>query len=110
MAEFDALADTTFMYQLHECSFFDKAKFRLFLSAVRDLTDFYVENGKTDAYTAVACGVVDSFAYIMHMFYCHLDSNDMFEIENYEDIKDEVPAYFEGMRELMRELAACGTK
>ncbi|MDE5734909.1 MAG: hypothetical protein K2H83_07190, partial [Duncaniella sp.] len=98
LEEIKAVKDTTFMFQLHECAFFDKIKFSEFLLCIRNLTQHYHENGKTEYYETVLCGIVDSFSYIMQMFYCHLDPNDLYLIENYHDIEGEIPSYFEEMR------------
>lgn len=81
LEEINAVEETTFMYQLHECGFFDKMKFQQFLNAISELVKFYVENGKTKNYEGVVSGIVDSFSYIMLTFYCHLDSNDLYVID-----------------------------
>lgn len=98
MEEIEAEKSATFMFQLHECAFFDKIKFREFLLNIRRLTQYYFENGKTEYYETILCGIVDSFSYVMQMFYCHLDSSDLYIIENYRAIKEDIPSYFEDMR------------
>lgn len=86
------------MFQLHECAFFDRIKFRSFLFNILSLTDYYLENGKTEYYETILSGTIDSFSHIMQMFYCHLDPNDLYLIENYSAIKQEISSYFEDMR------------
>lgn len=98
LEEIEAVEETTFMYQLHECGFFDKMKFQQFLKVISELVNCYVENGKTKNYEGIVSGIVDCFSYIMLLFYCHLDHNDMYVIENYNDIKEEIPEFFENMR------------
>lgn len=104
--EIEAIKATTFMFQLHECAFFDKIKFREFLLCIKSLTHYYLENGKTKYYETILCGIVDSFSYIMQLFYCHLDPDDLYLIENYHDIKGEISSYFEDMRLATRNLIA----
>lgn len=103
LAEIEAVSEATFMYQLHECRFFNKIKFRQFISTASKLADYY-ENGKTRNYKGITSGIIDRFSYIMFMFYCHLAPDDLFAIENYQDIKDDIPEYFDDMRILTRKL------
>ena len=98
LEEIEAIEETTFMFQLHECAFFDVIKFREFLLSIRSLTQYYIENGKTQYYESILCGIVDSFSYIMQMFYCHLDPLDLYLIENYIEIKDDISSFFEDIR------------
>lgn len=109
LEEIEAVEETTFMYQLHECGFFDKMKFHQFLKTIMDLVNYYAKNGRTKNYEYVTSGIVDRFSYIMLSFYCHLDPNDMYVIENYNDIKEEVFEYFEDMRMVERDLITITT-
>lgn len=104
LEEIDAVEEATFMYLLHECGIFDEVKFFQFISTVNELANQYIEDGKTKYYEDVTSGIVDCFSYIMLMFYCHLDTNDVFVIENYDDIKDAIPMYFDEMRNTTRSL------
>ena len=92
------------MYQLHECAFFDKRNFQKIILNLRELTNYYIQNGKTRYYETIVSGIVDNFSYIMLMFYCHLDPNDLYLIENYHDIKKDIPKYFDDMRMVTRNL------
>lgn len=104
LTEIDAVLESTFMYQLHECCFFDKIGFYRLVSNANKLADYYANFGKTENYRSVTSGVIDCFSYIMLMFYCHLEPNDVFVIENYQDIKDEIPSYYDDMRIAIRKL------
>lgn len=104
LKEIDAIEEGTFMYQLYECAFFDKIKFQKFILSVRELTNYYIKNGKTKYYETIVSGIVDRFLYIMLMFYCHLDSDDLYLIENYHDIKEDIPEYFNDMRMVTNDL------
>lgn len=66
--------------------------------------NYYIKNGKTKYYETVVSGIVDRFSYIMLTFYCHLDPNDLYLIENYHDIKKDIPKYFNDMRMVTKDL------
>lgn len=101
MREIDAVDESTFMYQLHEQGVFDKAKFLRLISKADELTK---SDDGMDDYNALLCGLADCFLYIMSSLYYHLDSNDVYVIENYGDIKNDVPEYIDKMRDVLRKL------
>lgn len=102
--ETEAVEEGTFMYQLHECGFFDKAKFfRLILMA-----DQLIESGNGIAdYNDLVCSLADCFLYVMSSLYYHLDPEDAYVIENYNGIKDDVPKYFDDIRDVLMKLISC---
>lgn len=96
--EIDSIKETTFLYQFHENGYFDREKFQGLIFHVNKLADFYIRNGKTENYKKIAAGIIDRFEYVICCFYWHLAPDDLYTIENYNDIKEEIPYFCDEMR------------
>lgn len=99
--EIEGLEENTFMYQLHENGYFGKPKFKRLISVADELTRS--DDGIED-YNVLVCSLADCFFYIMSLLYYHLDTDDVYVIENYSDIKKEIPEYIDNMRDIVRKL------
>lgn len=102
--EVEATNKNTFMYKFHEYGYFNVDRFYEFINKIKNLYDYYKEHGKSDNYNYLTKLIIDRLYYIVFLFYCHENPNDLFRILNYEEIKNNVPDYMENIRKIIGEL------
>ena len=104
--EFQAKDSQTFLYQLHENSYFDKEKFSILLNICHSLAKAYGEFGKTDNYNEVLKSLFVIFEHTLFLLFTHFVEHDFFTISNYgKDFKAiDVSEYYSQIREITQKI------
>ncbi|OCG26450.1 MULTISPECIES: Imm41 family immunity protein [unclassified Gilliamella] len=98
--------EQSFLYQLHELSFFDKSTFNQLLNNCQALAKAYQQLGKTNNYNEVVKGILLIFEYTLFSFYCHHAEHDYFHISNYGDelTTNDISDYYDKIRLITQQI------